>query len=145
MSMGDEFINDLSYDEKIVFLKVFCKLIKSDGNVSSSEIEFMKAVAKRYGIDNQTVVSIIRDLPLVDYVAEVQKITSRKHALQLIKELCVLANVDEDLHDAELDIVVEVAHVLDIEEEKVVQINRWVLNNFVLAKVGRVILETDDD
>ena len=143
--MGDKFIADLSYDEKIIFLKVFCKLVKSDGNVSGGEVGFLKAVARRYGIKNQDIVNIFRDVASMNCVTEVQKITNRKHALQLIKELCVLANVDEDLHDAELDIVIDVAQALDIEEEKVVQINRWVLNNFVLAKVGRIILETDDE
>ena len=141
--MEDNFIKDLSEEEKIVFFKIFCKLIKSDGDVDVSEIQFLKAVAKRYGLDNKLVVEIIKKVSSVDYMKEAQKITNRKHALQLIKELCVLANVDENLHDAELDIIIEIAQVLNIEEEKVVQINRWVLNNFVLQKVGRTILEED--
>ena len=143
--MGDEFNADLSYDEKIIFLELFCKLIKSDGEVSPKEIDFLKAIAGRYGVDNQKVVSIIRNVASTDYIAEARKITNRKHVLQLVKELCVLANIDDYLHDREMDIVIDLADALGVEEEKVIQINRWVLNNFVLAKVGRIILETDDE
>ena len=143
--MGDDFIKSLSKDEKIVFLKIFCKLIKSDGNVDGSEIEFLKAVAKRYGLDNATVVEIIKTVSSIDYITEARKIKDRKHALQLIKELSVLANIDESLDDTELDILIDVAQAMHIEDEKVVQINRWVLNNFVLAKAGRVLLEEDDE
>jgi len=141
----DDFIKELSEEEKVVFLKIFCRLIKSDGNVDASEIQFLKAVAARYGLDNNLVVEIIKKVSSVNYIAEAQKITNRKHALQLIKELCVLANIDELFDDAELDILIDVAQAMNVEEDKVVQINRWVLNNFVLQKVGKIILETDDD
>ena len=141
--MGEEFIAKLSYEEKIVFLKAFCKLIKADGVIDEKELEFLKAVAGRYGLDKQEVLDVIHNISSVDCVKEASKITNRKHALQLIKELCLLANVDEDIHDKELDIIIDMAEAMGIEEDKIVKINRWVLNNIVLAKVGHVILEDE--
>lgn len=141
--MDDEYIQTLSYDEKLIFLKVFCRLVRADGNIDAEEISFLKGIAARYGIDNNTMVSIIKN-PDIDFVAEAGKITNRAHALQLVKEMCVLANIDNDLADAELDIVIDSARAMGVEDEKIVLINRWVLDSLILTKTGQIILEQNN-
>ncbi len=142
--MNDEYIQTLSQDEKLAFLKIFCRLIKSDGSIDAEEISFLKSVAARYGVDNATMVGIIKSTDTIDCMAEARKIASRQHALELIKELCLLANIDDDLHDNELDIIIDVARVAGIEDDRVVLINRWVLDTLILSKTGNVILERDN-
>jgi uncharacterized tellurite resistance protein B-like protein len=141
--MDDEYIQTLSYDEKLIFLKVFCRLVRADGNIDADEIAFLKSIAARYGIDNNTMLSIIKD-PNIDFVAEAQKINNRAHALQLVKEMCVLANIDNDLADAELDIVIDSARAMGIEDEKIILINRWVLDSLILSKTGQIIMEQNN-
>lgn len=141
--MDDEYIQTLSYDEKLIFLKVFCRLVRADGNIDADEITFLKSIAARYGIDNNTMLSIIKD-PNIDYVAEAQKINNRAHALQLVKEMCVLANIDNDLADAELDIVIDSARAMGVEDEKIILINRWVLDSLILSKTGQIIMEQNN-
>lgn len=138
--MDDDYISTLSFNEKIVFLKIFCCLVRADGNIDADEINFLKSIAARYGVDNNMVVSIIKDTN-IDYVAEARNITDRQHALQLVKEMCVLANIDNDLADAELDIVIDSARAMGIEDEKIVLINRWVLDSLILTKTGQIIME----
>lgn len=138
-----DYISTLSYDEKIIFLKIFCCLVRADGRVDNDEINFLKDIAARYGIDNATVVGIIKE-PNIDCVAEARKIGSRQHALQLVKEMCVLANIDNDLDDNELDIVIDSARAMGIEDEKIVLINRWVLDSLILTKTGEIILEQNN-
>ena len=138
-----DYIATLSYEEKLVFLKIFCCLVRADGKVDADEIDFLKSIAARYGIDNNTMLSIIKD-PHVNYVEEARKITNRAHALQLVKELCVLANIDNDLADNELDIVIDSAHAMGIEDDKIVLINRWVLDSLILAKTGEIIMEQNN-
>lgn len=138
--MDSDYIKTLSYDEKIIFIKIFCKLVRADGNIDTGEISFLKDIAARYGIDNNTVVSIIKNQNF-DYIAEARKITNRSHALQLVKEMCVLANIDNDLDDAELDIVIDSARAMGVEDEKIVLINRWVLDSLILSKTGQIIME----
>lgn len=142
--MEEEYISSLSENEKLAFLKIFCKLIKSDGNIDSEEVSFLKMIATRYGVNNAKMVEIIKGADTIDYLTEAHNISSRQHALELIKELCVLANIDEDLHDKELDIIIDVARVLGIEDEKVILINRWVLDSLILNKTGRIIMEKDN-
>lgn len=138
-----DYIATLTYDEKIVFLKIFCCLVRADGKVDNDEISFLKDIAARYGIDNATVVSIIKE-PNINCAAEARKIVNRKHALQLVKEMCVLANIDNDLADNELDIVIDSARAMGVEDEKIVLINRWVLDSLILTKTGEIILEQNN-
>src|SRR5574344_128186 len=127
-TMDDDYIKELNSEEKLAFLKIFCKMIKSDGSIDSEEVAFLKMIASRYGVDNASIVEIVKSTNLIDLSAEAHKITKRSHALELIKELCVLANVDNDLDDSELDIIIDLAREMNIEDEKVVLINRWVLD-----------------
>ena len=139
-----DYIAKLSYDEKIIFLKIFCCLVRSDGKVEADEISFLKDITARYGIDNATIVKIIKDSN-INCVAEAQKIKHRQHALQLVKEMCVLANIDNDLADAELDIVIDSAHAMGVEDDKIVLINRWVLDSLILSKTGDIIMEQNNE
>jgi uncharacterized tellurite resistance protein B-like protein len=141
--MDDDYISSLSFNEKIIFLKIFCCLVRADGNIDADEINFLKSIAARYGVDNNTVVNIIKDTN-IDYVGEARNITNRQHALQLVKEMCVLANIDNDLADAELDIVIDSARAMGIEDEKIVLINRWVLDSLILTKTGQIIMEQNN-
>lgn len=142
--MAEDYIKELSTEEKIVFLKIICKLIKADGSIDEDEIAFLKQTAEIFGVDNNAVLSVIKVADSIDYVAEARKITNRSHALQLIKELCALANVDDDLDDKELDIIIDSAHAMNIEDEKIILINRWVLDSQIVAQTGRIIMEENN-
>lgn len=142
--MEEDYIKTLSEAEKTAFLKIFCKLIKADGAIETEEVEFLKAIGARYGFSNAAMVNIIKSADMIDCMTEARQINGRQHALELIKELCLLANIDDDLHDKELDIIIDVARVMGVEDDKVVLINRWVLDNLILNKTGRIILEKDN-
>ena len=142
--MGEDYIKELSVEEKIVFLKIICRLIKADSSIDEDEINFLKKTADFFGVDNSTVLEVIKVADSIDYVAEAKKITNRSHALQLVKELCALANVDDDLDDKELDIIIDSAHAMNIEDEKIILINRWVLDSQIVAQTGRIILEENN-
>lgn len=142
--MGQDYIKELSVEEKIVFLKIICRLIKADESIDEDEIAFLKKTAELFGVDNSAVLEVIKVADSIDYMAEARKITNRSHALQLIKELCALANVDDDLDDTELDIIIDSAHAMNIEDEKIILINRWVLDSQIVAQTGRIILEENN-
>lgn len=142
--MAEEYIQTLSNEEKIVFLKLFCVLIKADGQIESDEVEFLKQISQKYGVDNNLVVEIIKNANTINHVSEAKKITNRSHALELLKELCFLANVDDSLHDSELRILIDVSRAMNIEDEKLILINRFVLDVAILEKTGRIIMEKDN-
>ena len=142
--MNEEYVKFLSTEEKYIFVKIFCRMVKADSRIASEELEFLKSMALKFGIDNASLFNLVKTASSIDYIDEARKISKRTVALELIKELCVLANIDEDLGDNELDIIIDIARAMNVEDEKVLLINRWVLDNIVLAKAGRIILEKDN-
>ena len=139
--MDGKYIQELSQEERLVFVRLFCKLINIDNSVEKEEIEFLKVISNRYGLNNNVVVDIIKSSKNIDHKAEARKISNRQHALELIKELCVLSNVDDSVDDRELDVIIDVAESMGIEEEKILLINRWVLDSAIVAKTGQIIME----
>lgn len=142
--MGDDYIDNLTEDEKLAFLSIFCILVRADGYIESEEVDFLKMMARRYKIDDSVVVNIIKESEYVNLDTVAQRIIGRSHALELIKELCFVANVDESLNDNEVNTILNIAQKLNIEGEKVVMINRWVLDNLALDKTGMIILEKNN-
>lgn len=143
--MNNDYCDDLTYEEKIVFLKILCKMIKVDGEVDVEELGMLSSISKYFGVAKEEVINIIKSIKDIDFINELDKINNRQHALELIKELCVLANIDEDLHDRELDFIVDVARALNVEDDKVVLINRWVLDSIILNKAGQIIMEKTNE
>lgn len=142
--MTDNYIKDLNEEERKVLLNLICKHIRADGEIDQMELAFLNQIAANFGFDRQQVIDTIKFSNQIDYVAEAAKITNREHALEIIKELCVLANIDDDLHDDELDIIINAAQAMGIENEKILVINRWVLDSMILNKAGQVILEKNN-
>ncbi|HCU58375.1 MAG TPA: hypothetical protein DIC64_00145 [Alphaproteobacteria bacterium] len=142
--MDEEYIKTLSEEEKIVFLKLFCVLIKSDNEIDQDEISFLKMISAKYGVPETTIVEIIKSANSIDAVREAEKIKDRLHALELVKELCFLANVDDSLHENELGTIINISRAMHVEDEKLILINRFVLDSLILYKAGRVILEKEN-
>ena len=96
-----------------------------------------------YEIPEAEIVNIMKNLNKEEILAKVSQITERKKALQLVKELCFLANSDSGLDDEEIDFIIDIAERLNVENEKIKQINKWVLDKLVLLKTGDIILENE--
>lgn len=143
--MNEEYnyIATLSAEEKKIFVECFCCIVCSDKKVSKEEIEFLKNIGKSYGIAEQDIVSIMKALNKDEILEKTKTITNRKKALQLIKELCYLANSDNGLEDEEIDFIIDVAERVNVENEKIKQINKWVLDKIILFKTGDIILENE--
>ncbi len=144
MNQEYEYITTLSPEEKKAFLDCFCCMICSDKQVAKEEIEFLKNIGKMYEVPEKDIVAIMKNLNRSDIIENIgTRITERKKALQLIKELCFLANSDSGLDDAEIDFIIDIAERLNIENEKIKQINKWVLDKIVLLRTGDIILENE--
>lgn len=138
-----DYIALLSAEEKKIFVESFCCMVYADGNVAKEEIEFLKNIGKLYGVQEQEIVTILKSMKKEAVMERVKTITERSKALQLVKELCYLANSDTGLDDREIDFIIDVAEAVNIDSEKLKQINKWVLDKIVLQKTGEIILETD--
>ncbi len=141
MNTEYNYIPNLTDDEKRIFVECFCCMVYSDKVVAKEEIEFLKGIGKMYGIEEAEIVTILKSMKRDEILGKVELITDRKKALQLVKELCYLANSDSGLEDDEIDFIIDVAEKVNIESDKIKQINKWVLDKILLQKTGDIILE----
>lgn len=143
MNREYEYISALSAVEKQIFVECFCCMICSDKIVVKEEIEFLKKIGKMYDIAEKDIVMVMKSLNKEEVLDKVANISTRSKALHLIKELCYLANTDSGLDDNEIDFIIDVAERLNIENDKIKQVNKWVLDKILLQKTGDVILEKE--
>lgn len=140
--MSNDFIADLSKEEKIIFAKSLIRLACSDAKIDERERSFINDVIKIYDLKNNMDVlknKVPEDI-LINEIKE--KVRERKKALYLIKELLIVTNIDEILDDTEISFIEKVAQVLNIEEEKVLQINELILERKLwLYKQSKVMEE----
>jgi len=141
MNTEYNYIQTLDDNEKRIFVECFCCMVYSDKNVAKEEIEFLKDIGKMYGIQENEIVTILKNMKRDEVLNKVTQISDRKKSLQLVKELCYLANSDSGLDDAEIDFIIDVAETMNVESDKIKQINKWVLDKILLQKTGEIILE----
>ena len=144
MNREYDYIETLTANEKKIFVESFCCMVYADGSIAKEEIEFLKSIGKLYSISEQEIVSILKNMKKEDVMNHIGTITNRQKSLQLVKELCFLANSDTGLDDREIDFIIDVAEKLNVDSEKLKQINKWVLDKIVLQKTGEIILETEN-
>ncbi len=139
--------NDMSYlaemseDDKITFIKVMVRLARADGNVDDGEKEFITELAKAFEISPEHAAEIKLMKSDDEIVEESKKIKSRRVAMELIKEMCMLANSDGDLSDRETLLIGRVGQAMGLELEKIEQISQWVIDRIVWLEEGKVIFE----
>ena len=125
--MADDYIQQLSETEKVTFVRALIFLIKSDGRVDDHERECIHEIVNIYNIKNK-VAAINAPMGEDILLTEIANTINDRHkALSLIRELLTMAHVDEELGDAEVNFIEKVAAKLNIEPEKVLQINELVL------------------
>lgn len=96
-----QYLAEMSDDEKIIFFKVLTRLARADGKLDDNERDFIREIALVYSVPANRFEEIINVNSDDEIVAEVKKIKKRKLALELIKEMCLLAYTDSDLSDNE--------------------------------------------
>lgn len=140
--MTDNFIQDLTAQEKTTFVRALLFLIKADGHVDERERALIHEIVNIYGFkeDMKALGSpMTEEIILSEIGANVRE---RSKALLLLRELLIMAHIDDKLEDKELDFVEKTAKILNIEEEKVLAVNDLVLDRKLwLLKSAKVMEE----
>ena len=125
----DSIIEQLDLSIKKIFLQTFMKLVCSDGKVEKAEKLLMSDTIKRYKIPVEMFDEVRKPLQKAELFNILKNtITNRHTALFLIKELLNIANIDEDIAETEAGFIDDVAKTLNIDEDKVLAINKLVLD-----------------
>lgn len=139
--MSENFIQDLSAQEKIIFVRALFFLVKIDGRVDDRERECMHEIVEIYGLsDNLS--ALQTPMSEENILNEIKTIDDRHKALCLLRELLTMANIDDELGDDEINFISKAARVLNVEESKVLEINSLILDRKLwLLKSAKVMEE----
>lgn len=127
--------------QKYVFFQALICLSAVDGQSDDDEINFIKTLAKENGLDDM---QLLTDFANEQEVIESAKIITNRHlAMELLRQMCVLAHVDEALSDKEVLFIGRIGRAMNIELEKIEQISNWVIDNIMLEKKAQIIFEEE--
>ena len=141
MERDMNYAKDLSVEDKKVFLQTLMQLAKTDGSVDGGEKKFIVELARLFGVSSQDAEEIKRKRDDDEVVEAAKVITNRHVAMELVKEMCMLANSDGDLTDREMLLIGRVGLAMGLELEKIEQISRWVVDRIVWIEEGKIIFE----
>ena len=141
MDVNANCVLDLSEEQKIAFLRAFSKMAGIDGNFDESEKHFIKNIAISFGVTSDKTEEILDVSDEDKIIEEVAKIKNRRVALELVKELCMLAHADDELSDEETLFIGKVGLAMGVELEKIEQISNWVIDRLIWLDQGKIIFE----
>jgi uncharacterized tellurite resistance protein B-like protein len=128
-------------EEKTAFLKAFVRLAKADGALDEEELNFIRGVASLYGLDESHKDEILAADTDEHIIEAVKGIKNRRAALELIKEMCMLAHADDVLSDDETLFIGKVGQAMGVDLDKIEQISKWVIDRIIWLEEGKIIFE----
>lgn len=138
--MENDFISTLSADEKLLFLKPLLAMIKADGRIDDKERELAHELARLYDVAGCSEV-LKNPQPKSMLLNEMKALAgNRKKAMLLLRELLIIAHIDDDFDEKEMSFVEEAARALEIDERLVLELNQLILDYKLLqVRAGKIM------
>ena len=138
--MEDDFISTLNADEKLLFLRSLLAMIKADGRIDDKERTLAHELARLYDVAGCSEV-LKNPKPKSMLLNEMKALAgNRKKAMLLLRELLIIANIDDDFDEKEMSFVEEAARALEIDERLVLELNQLILDYKLLqVRAGKIM------
>lgn len=137
------FINTLSNGERFIFLKIICGTVAANRQVSREELLYLKEAALKYEVSGESLANMIKSSDRTALMMQARMITDRAKALMLIKDMCMVANIDSSLEDSEIDYILDIAAAMRIEPGRVKEINAVVNEYLAVSQKACILLEQE--
>lgn len=141
MEFNMTYLSKLNEEQRLAFMKALARLANADGKLDQEELIFIKQVAVVYGVPEHRVEEILHVKNDEEILEAVKIINNRRVALELIKEMCILAHSDSELSDSETMLIGKVGLAMGVELEKIEQISQWVIDRVIWLEEARLIFE----
>lgn len=138
--MEDDFISTLNADEKLLFLRSLLAMIKADGRIDDKERTLAHELARLYDVAGCSEV-LKNPQPKSRLLNEMKALAgNRKKAMLLLRELLIIAHIDDDFDEKEMSFVEEAARALEIDERLVLELNQLILDYKLLqVRAGKIM------
>lgn len=137
------FIDTLSQGERFIFLKIICGTVAANRQVSRAELLYLKEMALKYEVSGESLANMIKSADRKTLIMQARMITDRAKALMLIKDMCMVSNIDNSLEDSEIDYILDIAEAMGIEPDRVKDINNVVNEYLAVSQKACVLLEQE--
>ncbi len=137
------FINTLSAGERFIFLKIICGTVAANRQVSREELIYLREAALKYDVNGESLANMIKSSDRALLVKQARMITDRAKALMLIKDMCMVANIDNTLDDSEIDYILDIAEAMHVEPQRVQDINQVVNEYLAVSQKACILLEQE--
>ena len=138
MSIGKDYIQNISKEEKDIFLSILCTLSAIDGKSSESEIEFIEEIARDINFKLKPSHFCI-DENFCIYKAS--NITDRRLSLEITKYMLALSYTDNSFSDKEGKFICKITEALNLEPQKVSEISSWIIDRIIWLEQAYLIFE----
>ncbi|MBQ9034956.1 MAG: TerB family tellurite resistance protein [Alphaproteobacteria bacterium] len=134
------YLPEATAEQKKAFFQALVCLSGIDGHMGDEEVDYIMKVAKTYNINSFSEISNFSSVDEV--IANVkEQINYRPLALELLREMCTLAHVDNVLSDEETLLIGKIGLALGIKIEKIEQISEWVVEHIIWCEQAKLIFE----
>lgn len=141
VDMDANCVKMLSEEQKLVFLRVFAKMASVDGHFDDCEKFFIKNMGVSFGLSDDKIETALSHMDEDEIIKQVAEIKNRRVALELIKEMCMLAHADDEMTDDETMFIGRVGLAMGVELEKIEQISNWVIDRLIWLDEEKIIFE----
>ena len=138
-----DFILSLSDGERFILLKIICGVVAVDRKVSREELLYLRELALKYEVSGEKLSTMIKTADTPMLIKQARMIVNRPKALTLIKDMCMVANLDTELGDAEIDYILDVAEAMGVEPQRVRDINAVVNEYLAVSQKAAILLEQE--
>ena len=128
------FVGNLDTEQQQVLLALAKKMAKADSKVVDKEIDILNVIRSQCASD--LVVPENVDIPNLSALFKTQISKT-----SLLLELIGVANADDEYHDTEKKITLEVAESLGISAQLFSDMESWVLRQFALVREANSFME----
>lgn len=126
-------------EQKKVFFQALVCLSSIDGHTDNDEIDYITKTARANNITDFSEICDFVDEKEV--ISSARLINNRPLALELLREMCTLAHVDNVLSDEETLLIGKIGRAMGIEIEKIEQISNWVIEHMIWREQAKLIFE----
>ena len=134
-------MSNLQDTQKEAFLQAFVKMAHIDEHFDAGERDFICMVACDLGLSKSIENYIFSPWNEEQILEGLSTIKNRQVALEIIKELCLLAHTDRELSDEETLFLGRIGLAMGVELEEIEAISRWVIDYIVWKEQGKIIFE----
>lgn len=135
---------ELTEEQKLVYIKLLVYLAQTDNDPAVMERTFIKQTVVQMKIDPKNLRNLVIPATHDDLFSTLLPINGRSMAIDLLHRLWFAASIDENFADEEIELIQKIAKILDIDDETILKLGNFVVDEANFFTSVKDVFETDN-